>query len=255
MKLIFALTTILATAAFPALSEPLIIAAGKPSGGYDSAAQTLSQRLSQRNTDSAVVNYNGSDEISLALCQKAADIGYAQIDAIYARGQEGCFLKPIGIYGIEYATIWFPPKSKLNELEDLDSSHKVLVDTIGSGSELFWNTIVGIETNPDMGSQDSWASAQPVYEPLDMAQTLGSFGEIDAVLIVRKPGSNDFTSLEEAGWTQGWVYDKDINDLEFNDVSLYSSDSDYQTYEVRSFLVSGPNFDPSLLRKVQAANK
>lgn len=243
------------TAATGALAEPLIIGAGKPTGGYDKAAQGLSQRLQQRNVDSAINNYNGSDEITLALCQKKADIGYAQVDAIYARGQEGCFLKPIGIYGTEYAAIWFPPKSPNNELEDLDASSQILVDTIGSGSELFWSTIVGIETNPDMGNGSVWAAAQPIYEPVDMAPTLGSFGEIDAVMIVRKSGSTDFKFLEENGWTLGWVYDKDINDLIFNDVPLYASDNDYRTYEVRSFLVSGPNFDQSLLRTVQAANK
>jgi hypothetical protein len=248
------LSLILTTAAFPALAEPLVIGAGKASGNYDSAAQRLAQRLQQRNTDAIVSNYNGSDEITLALCQKAADIGYAQIDAIYARGQEGCFLKPIGIYGTEYAQIWFPPKSDNDELEDLDTSSKILVDTIGSGSELFWNTIVSIETGDD-GTNDAWSKAQPVYEPIDMAPTLGSFGEIDAVLMVRKPSSLDAKLLTENGWTLGWIYDKDINDLMFNDVSLYSSDQNYQTYEVRSFLVSGPNFDQTLLRKVQAANK
>ena len=251
-SVILALTTILAAA--PALSEPLIIAAGKASGNYDSAAQRLAMRLQQRNTEAVVSNYNGSDEITLALCQKAADIGYSQIDAIYARGQEGCFLKPIGIYGTEYAQIWFPPKSDNDELEDLDSNHKILVDTIGSGSELFWNTIVAIETGDD-GTNDAWSKAQPVYETIDMAPTLGSFGEIDAVLMVRKPSSLDAKMLTENGWTLGWVYDKDINDLMFNDVSLYSSDENDQTYEVRSFLVSGPNFDQALLRKVQAANK
>lgn len=249
------LSLILATAATGALAEPLIIGAGKPSGGYDKASQALSQRLQQRNVDSAVNNYNGSDEITLALCSKKADIGYAQIDAIYARGQEGCFLKPIGIYGTEYAQIWFPPKSPNNELEDLDETSKILVDTIGSGSELFWSTIVGIETNPDMANNSSWAAAQPVYEPIEMAPTLGSFGEVDAVLMVRSAGSYDSEFLAQNGWTLGWVYDKDINDLMFNDVPLYASDDDYRTYEVRSFLVSGPNFDDTLLRKVQAANK
>lgn len=246
----------LATATIPTalLAEPLIIAAGKPGGGYDKAGHALAERLSQRNVDAVVKNFNGSDEITLALCSKHADVGITQIDAIYARGQEGCFLKPIGIYGTEYATIWFPPKSSNNELEDLTADSRILVDTIGSGSELFWNTIVSIETGED-GSNDEWSKAQPVYEPVDMAPTLGSFGEIDALLIVRKSGSADFKFLDEAGWELGWVYDKDINDLMFNDVSLYQSDNNYQTYEVRSFLVSGPNFDPSLLRKVQAANK
>ena len=237
-----------------AFAEPLIIGAGKSGGGYDNAAQKLATRLSQRNTDAVVSNFNGSDEITLALCQKTADIGYAQIDAIYARGQEGCFLKPIGIYGTEYAMIFFPPRSDYDELEELDSSHKILVDTVGSGSELFWNTIVGIETGED-GSGDDWAQATAVYVPIDMAPTLGSFGEIDAVILVRKPASADVTFLLEQGWEMGWLYDKDINDLEFNDVPLYESDSHSASYAVRSFLVSGPNFDQSLLRKVQAANK
>jgi TRAP-type uncharacterized transport system substrate-binding protein len=251
MKLALILALTLTT---PALAEPLIIGAGKSGGGYDNAAQKLATRLSQRNTDAVVSNFNGSDEITLALCQKTADIGYSQIDAIYARGQEGCFLKPIGIYGVEYGQIWFPPKSDFDELEDLDGTARILVDTIGSGSELFWNTITDIEMGDD-GSKDEWASATAVFEPIDMAPTLGSFGEIDAVIMVRKPGSNDAKFLEEQGWQQGWLYDKDINDLMFNDVPLYESDRNSASYAVRSFLVSGPNFDQTMLRKVQAANK
>lgn len=236
-----------------AYAEPLVIAAGKPSGGYDAAAQRLKMRLSQRNTDAAVVNYNGSDEITLALCSNKADIGFTQIDAIYSRAIEGCTLQPLGLYGKEYAYIFFPPDSPHNELEDLTNTDTVLIDTVGSGSDLFWNTIRDIELG-DQGNGSEWAGAGSVNEPIDLAPTLAEIGDIDAVVMVRKPDSRDIANLMGLGWEQGWLYDKDINDVEFNGKELYTTVDD-QVYEVRSFVVSGPHFDKSMTRVVQASIK
>lgn len=236
-----------------ALAEPLTIAAGKPTGAYDMAAQRLSQRLQQRNVDAAVLNFNGSDEITLALCSKKADMGYTQIDAIYTRANEGCMLTPLGFYGNEYATIWFPPDSPYNELEDLDSSNTILVDTVGSGTDLFWSTIKAIEAEHGNGSY--WAEASALNETPDLALTLAEIGDIDAVLLVRKANSPDFTGLEQNRWERGWIYDKDINDVEFNGKELYSSADGDSAYEVRSFIVAGPNFDKTLTRPVQGALK
>lgn len=238
-----------------ASAEPLTIAAGKPTGGYDKAAQSLSQRLSQRSVPSTVQNFNGSDEITLSICAKNTDIGFTQIDAIYARAKEGCILRPLALYGHEYATIWFPPDSSNNELEDLDDSNTILVDTVGSGTDLFWHTIRQIELDPKIGNGSEWASALTLNEELSLAPTLADIDQLDAVIIVRKPNSPDLRFLEENGWERGWLYDKDINDVEFNGESLYAATDNSSAYEIRSYLVAGPTFDNALTRTVQGAMK
>lgn len=229
-------------------AESLTIATGKEGGGYDKAAQDWSARLAQRQIDNAVLNMNGSEEISLAVCGGKADLGVMQIDAIYARAMEGCTIKAVGIYGREVALILFPPKSKHDELSDLSAADHVVVDTIGSGSSLFWQTISRIEMGDD-GSKDEWASATPIYDPISLAPTSAEMGEIQAVVLVRRPDSKDISMLLAAGWTLGELWDKDIDDLDFNAGSLYTSQKvevlppngrktwNYG-YEVRSFFVA-----------------
>ncbi|WP_282091308.1 hypothetical protein [Epibacterium ulvae] len=204
----------------PALAEDISIATGKLGGGYDAAANSLQQRLEQRGFDVEIDNYAGSDEITLALCSGDANLGIAQIDAVDARASEGCNLKPVGVYGEEIAVILFPPKSRLDELDDITADHAVLVDTIGSGTDLFWHTIVRIETGDD-GNKSAWSKVRPVNEPVDLAETLASFGEIDAVMMVRTPKSPDIENLLKRGWTLGELHDKDLDDYKFGDASLY----------------------------------
>lgn len=225
-----------------------VIATGKAGGGYDKRAQDMAERLKQRQMLTDVINLNGSDEISLAVCGKRAQIGIMQIDAIYARSLEGCTMKPVGVYGEEVAVILFPPKSDMDELSDLTAQSAVMVDTIGSGSDLFWNTIVRIETGDD-GSGDEWAKARVVNDPLELAVASATMGDVQALVLVRKPDSPDITRLLELGWTMGELWDKDVNDLQFRGAELYESAKidirygaskarDYG-YVVRSFIVVG----------------
>lgn len=225
-----------------------VIATGKAGGGYDKRAQDMAERLKQRQMLTDVINLNGSDEISLAVCGKRAQIGVMQIDAIYARSLEGCTMKPVGVYGEEVAVILFPPKSDMDELSDLTAQSAVMVDTIGSGSDLFWNTIVRIETGDD-GSGDEWAKARVVNDPLELAVASATMGDVQALVLVRKPDSPDITRLLELGWAMGELWDKDVNDLQFRGAELYESAKidirygaskarDYG-YVVRSFIVVG----------------
>lgn len=242
------LTTALLVATLPALAEtPLIIAAGKTGGGYDARAQQMAERLLQRGMPATVENKNGSDEISLAVCGGRADIGIMQIDAIYARAQEGCTMKPVAIYGEEVALILFPPKAEKDELSDLTAQDAVMVDTIGSGTDLFWRTAVSIEQGDD-GTKDAWSQARIINDPLELANASASMGDIDAVVLVRKPDSKDISRLLELGWTIGEMWDRDLDDLQFNDGALYTSEKQTilyaggrkQTgwlYKVRSFIV------------------
>lgn len=219
-----ALSIVLALAA-PAivLAEPLTIATGKAGGGYDRRAIQIEQRLEQRGIEAQIINLNGSDEISLAVCAGRADLGLMQIDAIYARSLEGCQMKAVASYGSEVALLLFPPRSPHDELSDLGPGTSVLVDTIGSGSDLFWRTLVKIETGEN-GSGDDWASARAVNDPLELANASAEMGEVHAVLLVRKADSPDVQSLLGQGWTVGELWDRDITDLEFNGGTLYLSE-------------------------------
>lgn len=206
-----------------ASAEVLTIATGKAGGGYDRRAIQIEQRLEQRGVDAQIVNLNGSDEISLAVCAMRADLGIMQIDALYARSLEGCQMKAVASYGSEVALLLFPPRSPHDELGDLGPGSAVLVDTIGSGSDLFWRTLIKIETGQD-GSGDGWASARAVNDPLDLANASAEMGEIHAVLLVRKPESADVQALLGQGWTVGELWDRDVTDLEFNGGPLYLSE-------------------------------
>lgn len=232
-----------------AFAEELTIATGKVGGGYDNAAKTLATRLGQRSFNVNIQNLNGSDEITLSLCNGSADVGFTQVDAMDARYAEGCSLKPVGTYGTEVAVILFPPNSDYKKLGDLDASSKVLVDTVGSGSDLTWRTMVRIE-NGEHGNKSDWSKATPINDLVGLAQTLADFGDIHAVVLVRKQDSADITNLLENGWTLGDLYDKDINDYEFNGKPLYNKEKlkikagrknhKGSVYEVKSFIVVTP---------------
>lgn len=247
-------------------TDQITIATGKTGGGYDRASRALSERLRQRQIESNVVNLDGSDAITLAMAGGAADVGFTQIDGIYRRALEGVTLKPVGIYGEEIAIILFPPDSSIDALDEMDASSKILVDTVGSGTELFWRTIVQIETGED-GNNSPWASATPVNDMVSMANTMASFGDIDAVLLVRSAGSDDITNLLSLGWKLGELWDRDINDLKFNGQPLYESKefeiqkpgsrraAEDWGYVVRSFIVVTEELQRNrdLYRRIQAS--
>lgn len=131
-------------------------------------------------------------------------------------------MKALGSNGAEAALILFPPHAKHDQLSDLSAQSAVLVDTIGSGTDLFWHTIVRIEQGED-GSKDDWSNARVVNDPLELANVSAEMGEIDAVILVRKVDSPDVKNLLGQGWSLGELWDRDIDDLEFNGLPLYQS--------------------------------
>lgn len=213
--------------AIPALAldkaTTITIAAGMSGGGYDKFARAMATRLNQRGySDVAITNNNGSDAITLAACNGKADVWIAQVDAIYTRYQEGCVLSPVANYGTEVAIMLVPPKSDIDELSDLTADDAVAVDGIGSGTELFWKTIASIESG-DYGSGDEWAKAATVESSPEMLNTMASFGDIQAAVLVRKSGNDQVAMLLNQGWTIAELWDKDINDQEFNNLPLYEA--------------------------------
>lgn len=232
-------------------SADIQIGVGQEGRGYEAFGKQIVERLGAR-APAETVNYEGSDDISRAVCDGAADLGIMQIDAIYARQAEGCKLRVVGTYGAEYAYLLVPGGSKLDELHDFNSSTRILVDTIGSGTDLFWHTIVGIEKGEN-GNKSTWADATPVNDPIFIAETMAEIGDIDAVLMVAVPGSAELKGLISSGWELIELVDKDINDQTFNGESLYpratseiegtggwfSGNSKAKSYVVRSFVVMG----------------
>jgi len=204
-------------------ASPVIIAAGMQGGGYDKFAKTMATRMGQRGYSAVTVsNNNGSDAITLAACNDKADVWIAQVDAIYTRYQEGCILSPVADYGTEVAVLLVPPKSDIDELSDLTEKHRIATDGIGSGTELFWKTIVTIE-NSDNGSKNAWSKAKPVESSPEMLNTMANFGDIQAAVLVRKTDNDQIKMLLNQGWKTAELWDKDINDEEFNNLPLYES--------------------------------
>lgn len=228
-------------------TSPLVIAGGVEGGKYDAYAKNMAVRMAQRGyTNITTTNNNGSDAITLQACNGKADIWIAQVDAIYTRHQEGCVLTPVADYGTEYAMLFFPPNSDLNELTDLTENTTIAVDGIGSGTELFWKTIVGIEEGKD-GSNNDWSKAKTAESSPEQLNTMANFGDIQAALLVRTTDSDAVAMLLEQGWTLGYLWDKDIDDQQFNNKALYealkvkvvydgSKEVKNWVYAVRSFI-------------------
>ena len=246
----------LALAITPTLSvaqdktSPLVIAGGVDGGGYNKFAKNLAERMKQRGYTSVSVSVNnGSDAITLAACNSAADVWISQIDAIYTRYNEGCVLTPVADYGVEHALLLVPPRSDIDELSDLSAEHVLAVDGIGSGTELFWNTIKAIELGDD-GNKNPWAKARTVESSAAELNTMANFGTIHAAILVRKTDSADIQLLLNQGWSVAELWDKDIDDQYFNNLPLYASgkvtiktpSGKYTAwgYEVKSFVGVSP---------------
>lgn len=221
------MTTIAAIAlALPAIAQAdtVLFYTGGEGGGYDAAAVDIAQRLEQRGVEAEIVNRNGSDDITLQACRaEGPSMWIAQKDALWVREiQDGCQLVDLALYGSEYAMIFFPPGSSDNELSDLDAADTVLVDRVGSGSELTWRTMVGIEA--EHGRGDEWSLAGTETSSPQRATSMASRGTIQAVFLVRTLQSGDVAALISQGWELGEMYDRDINDLEWNGSPLYEAE-------------------------------
>lgn len=234
-----------------AMAQEVTIGVGQPGRGYEAFGKEMASRMADR-INAGVVNFEGSDAISRAVCDGKVSAGIMQIDAIYTRQKEGCKLRVVGTYGTEFAFMLVPPGSGIASLDDLTADNAVLVDTAGSGTDLFWQTVVGIENGPN-GNKSGWSKARAVNDPTILAEAAAEVGDIDAVLIVGKTDSKDLKALIDAGWELIEFYDKDINDETFNGESLYpigeaevagtggwlSGNTSNDSYSIRSFVVLG----------------
>ena len=223
MKLL-TLAAVTALLSLPAHADGVTIYTGAEGGGYDGKAREIAQRLEQRGLSPVIQNRKGSDDITLQACSSDNPaVWIAQKDALYKREiQDGCPLVDLVLYGKEYAMIFFPPESDQNELSDLSASDTVLIDRVGSGSELAWRNMAAIEKEHGRGNE--WSDAQTATKSVKRATSMASRGTVQAVFLVRTLNSADVTSLLEQGWELGEMYDRDINDLEWNGAPLYEAE-------------------------------
>lgn len=205
----------------PAIADDLTFYTGKEGGGYHGYSKDVVQRLNQYGVGQvSIENRNGSDDITLQACSNDNSLWVAQVDAIWTREmKQGCYLEVLADYGNEYTYLMFPPDSEKSKLGHLDSSSKILVDRIGSGSELTWKNMVFIDQ--EHGGSDDWGKAKPVTSDIRRASALANKGDIDAVFLVRTPSSSDIGRLIDQGWSIGKMSDKDINDLMYGSKPLY----------------------------------
>ena len=128
---------------------------------------------------------------------------------------------PISLLYNEAMMMFCSKDSGIDELEEIDDTTKVIVDVIGSGSALSWDTMVSVEK--EYGSGSSWINAQLQFSPLDEAVAALSLGEADCAYGVGAIPSNWAKSLDDAGENVVWIYDKDLNDLTVGKAPLYPS--------------------------------
>ena len=204
-----------------AKAEPLVFYTGAEGGGYHKKSVDLVNRMKQRGVDVVLQNRNGSDDITLQACQNPNSAWIAQHDAVWKREMEGCTLMDVGVYGIEYAFLLFPPKSDLGKLRDLTASHTVLVDKVGSGSELTWDTMVKIEKDYDPDS--SWLKASKDNSEIKLAVSRAARSEIDAVFMVRSQNSDDIKRLVKSGWTVGEMWAEGVEEYQWGNNAMYPS--------------------------------
>ena len=202
-------------------AEPLVFYTGVEGGNYHKKTVDLVNRMNQRGVDVVLQNRNGSDDITLQACRNPNSAWIAQHDAVWKREMEGCVLLDVGVYGVEHTFLMFPPDSDVDSLRDLTASHTVLVDKVGSGSELTWMNMVKIEKDYDPDS--AWIKAGVDNSAVKLAVSRAARSEIDAVFMVRGQNNDDVKRLLKAGWTIGEMWSKGIEKYQWGNKPMYPS--------------------------------
>lgn len=208
-----------------AQSKDITLCAGSVGRNYDSVMKSIASELTNRGYNVTIRNLGGSEDILRNLDAGTCDYGPAQKDIHYKMSKDdssfSATITPLVALYNEAMTMFCTADSGIDELSDFDDKTTVIVDTIGSGSALTWQNMIDVET--EYGNKSSWINAKTLFTPLDEAQASMSLGEADCAFGVGAVPSNWAKTLEGAGDTLAWVYDKDLNDLTVGKSSLYPS--------------------------------
>jgi TRAP-type uncharacterized transport system substrate-binding protein len=229
------------------MAGQVTLCAGKEGGGYDNVMRAVGIELQKQGHEVTIKNMDGSESILNALETGQCNYGPAQKDIHYLLSKnDAAFekaVRPAAVLYNEVMTMVCSKESGIDELSDITDKNTVIVDTIGSGSALTWDNMVQIEK--DYGSGSSWSKATPVYVPLNEAEAAISVGEADCAFGVYGVPASWAKQMVDDGMTLSWVYDKDLNDMEFpKGSSLYNAlriragsyPSKFDTYKIPAVL-------------------
>lgn len=231
---------------------PVKLCAGRAGGGYDATMRTIAAELERQGVDVEVANLDGSEAILNGIVDGTCDYGPAQKNVHYLMSkQSGAVTSkavPVSLLYNEVVTMMCSKDSGYDELSDLKEGDGVIVNVIGSGSALTWESMVAVET--EFGNGSAWIKATPIYTPLDEAMASISLGQAKCAIGVGSVPISWAKEMNEQGAVVGWVYDKDLNDLEYAGSSLYEEvrvpygayDSKFDTYKVPAVLFRSSKF-------------
>lgn len=222
-KLTFLSAGTLALLSSSAWAGDVTLCSGRAGGGYDGIVQGIANELTKRDHHVTVINMGGSEDILNALESGKCAYGPAQKDIYYLKAKNNAgftsAVAPAATMYNEAMNLVCSADSDIDELSDLEAGDTVIVDVIGSGSALTWENMVAIEK--EFGNGSSWASATAVYTPLDEAAAAIGVGSAKCAFGVSGVPASWAKEMETEGQTIAWVYDKDINDLEYAGGPLY----------------------------------
>jgi len=208
-----------------ATAADAVLCAGVEGGGYDKLMKRVAVEVNKKGHNVTVLNTEGSEDILNNLTQGKCAYGPAQNDIQWLLGKSDGAIAglegPVILY-TETPQLVCSRQSGYDELSDLQEGDQVLVGGIGSGSALTWQTMVEIEK--EFGRTNSWSKAKPVNGDLSNAGSALTRNQVKCAFGV---GSLPINWVTEAvtdrrfQHTIAYIYDKDINDLVVNGVSLY----------------------------------
>lgn len=209
-----------------ALAGEVTLCSGSAGGGYDGLIQSVGVELQKADHTVTIRNFAGSENILNGIAGGQCAFGPAQGDIFYlmSKNDQSVLSKviPVDLLYTEVMTLVCSPSSGYDELSDLAEGDPVIVDSIGSGSALTWENLKNIEA--EYGSGSAWSKATPIFSPLDEAGGALATGQAKCAFGVGKVPSNWAINLVNRGYTLSYIYDKDINDLEFPEgQSLYEA--------------------------------
>ncbi len=207
-----------------ARADNVALCAGRAGGGYDSLIKSVGNQLRAQGHTVTIINLPGSEATLNALRDGLCAYGPAQGDIYYRMTKEdpsvATAITPSVLLYNEVMTLMCSKASGVDELSDLTDKHVVIGDAFGSGSAMTWENLAAIEK--EYGNGSSWIKARADNTPLDEALAAISVGQAQCAFGMGKVPIDWAREMEEKGFTLSYVYDKDINDLEFNGSSLYN---------------------------------
>lgn len=253
----------LASTALSASAADVTLCAGRQGGGYDGLMRAIGSELERKGHTVTVLNLGGSEDILDSLTKGSCAFGPAQGDIFYKKNKEApgslSGVVPVDVLYSEAMQLVCSESSGYDELDDIQAGDAVIVDVIGSGSSLTWDNLVAIEK--EFGNGSYWAAAAPSYTPLDEASAALALGQAKCAFGVGRVPIDWAKSILDRGGVLSEVYDKDINDLEFNGSSLYEAvnvdiedyGDDFDTYRVSAILFksSKAKVDPDVEKLVK----